>query len=149
MQPGIAQTCRLEHPTGNLLPLDGPNRQSPIASVQQESPLTKTLQPPTMDRVCAKQGVWSPNPPFCSMRPQNPTEQADNLQNKGFGPCKLRGLPAIYRVLYKTQGWGETLLFGGKHCPLWGVGESWKGPKIEKIQSRLKFSIPLENFNLA
>ena len=86
---------------------------------------TKTLQPPTMDRVCAKQGVWSPNPPFCSMRPQNPTEQADNLQNKGFGPCKLRGLPAIYRVLYQTQGWGETLLFGGKHCPLWGVGESW------------------------
>ena len=24
------------------------------------------------------------------MKRQNPTEQADNLQNKGFGPCKLR-----------------------------------------------------------
>ena len=59
------------------------------------------------------------------MKRQNPTEQADNLQNNGFGPCKLRGLPAIYRVLYQTQGWGETLLFGGKRCPLRGVGEVW------------------------
>ena len=28
-------------------------------------------------------------------------------------------------------------------------GQNPKGPKIEKIQSRLKFSMPLENFNLA
>ena len=62
------------------------------------------------------------------MNRQNPTEQADNLQNKGPGPCRLRGLPAIYRVLYQTQGWGETLLFGGKHCPLWGVGASCLSP---------------------
>ena len=60
------------------------------------------------------------------MKRQNPTEQAHNLQNKGFGPCKLRGGLAIYRVLYHVQGWGEILLFGGKHCPLWGVGESWR-----------------------
>ena len=30
-----------------------------------------------------------------------------------------------------------------------GQGGHPKGPKIEKIQSQLKFSIPLENFNLA
>ena len=59
------------------------------------------------------------------MKRQNPTEQADNLQNKGFGSCKLRGLPAIYRVLYQTQSWGETLLVGSKHCPLWGVGATF------------------------
>ena len=39
--------------------------------------LTKTLQPPTMDRVCAKQEVWSPNPLFWIMRAQNHTKQAD------------------------------------------------------------------------
>ena len=31
-------------------------------------------KPPTEDRVCAKQGVWSPNPLFCNVRPQNPTQ---------------------------------------------------------------------------
>ena len=59
------------------------------------------------------------------MRAQNHTEQADCLQSKGFGPCRLRDLPAIYRVLYQAQGWRETLSSGDKHCPLWGVGESW------------------------
>ena len=73
--------------------------------------------------------VWfaGATPEFCRMKRQNLTKQADNPQNQGFGPCKLRGFPAIYRVLYQMQGWGETLLFGGKHCPLWGVGESWCG----------------------
>ena len=51
---------------------------------------------------------------------------------KGCGPRKLRGLLAIYRVLYQTQGCGETLPFGGKHCPLWGVGESWKEPGLKE-----------------
>ena len=79
----------------------------------------------TMDRVCAKQGVWSPNPLFCITRVQNHTEQADCLQSKRFGPCRLRGLPTVYRVLYQVQGWRDSLSSGGKHCPLWGVGESW------------------------
>ena len=76
-------------------------------------------------------GIWWSNPPFCRMKRQKPAEQVDNLQNKGFGPFKLRGLPGFICYLQgsvpdETQGWGETLLLGGKHCPLWGVRESWQ-----------------------
>ena len=87
------------------------------------------------------------------MKRQNPTEQADNLQNKGFGPCKVRGLPAIYRVLYQARGWGETLLLEANtvHC---GGSESLGKPKaaIEFFQSpgplRVLVREFLENPNL-
>ena len=36
----------------------------------------------------------------------------------GFGPCRLRALPTIYRVPYEAHGWRETLSSGGNavHC---------------------------------
>ena len=71
-------------------------------------------------------GVQTPS--FVAWGPKTQAEQADQLQYRGFGPCRLRGLPTIYRVLYQAQGWRETSS-GGKHCPLGGgrVGASWKG----------------------
>ena len=42
---------------------------------------------------------------------------------------QTEGSPTIYRVLHQAQDWRETLSSGGKHCPLRGVGVSWKDPK--------------------
>ena len=71
----------------------------------------KTLQTPHKGQGLCKIRGSELKPSILQNEAPNPTEQADNLQNKGFGPCKLRSLPAIYRVLYQTQGWGETLLW--------------------------------------
>ena len=103
--------------------------------------------PPPSDGVCAKSGVWSPNPLFCSVRPRNPLGIL-SVSSLLLGPCldplsaifglflgcffsvfggqeaqkcRLRDLRAVYRVLYQAQGWRETLSSGGKHCPLWGL----------------------------
>ena len=67
--------------------------------------------------------------------------RADWLQSRGFGPCRLRGLPTICRVLYQAQGWRETFSSGGKLCPLWGL----EGLGIGVVRAR----VAIVNFALS
>ena len=48
-------------------------------------PLPTPSKPPTKDRACAEQGVWSPNPLSCRARPQTHAEEAYYRKRAEYG----------------------------------------------------------------
>ena len=80
--------------------------------------------------------------------PSNPCFFVNPEKSKG---SSLRGNPKILgkesKMHKKKQGKSENDKKQGKRKKARIGGSGYKGPKIEKFQSRLKFSISIENFN--
>ena len=75
-----------------------------------------------------KKGFGVQTPCFVSWGPKTHAEQADFLQKRWFGPCRLRGLPTVYRVsvlgarlAWNLVFWRQTLSIAGGWSVLVGA----------------------------